>query len=122
MVGGSNAVDGGLAPDLLQLIEAACGLDFKMARAGAHYRLFYFNPSETLYRQLRRRRFGMNMDSSIMKDATPFSENEGPPAATIVDMVVSPGIIKIGAGSGSEFSVSSVLVKSQVICAEKPVE
>lgn len=117
-----NAVSDALARDLLQLVEVACELDFKMARAGAHYRLFIFDQSKPLPQQLLQRRFGMGMDASIMEDTTPSSTKEPLSPGNIVEMVVSPGIIKTGAGSGSEFEISSILVKSKVICAEKLVE
>ena len=93
-----------------------------MARAGAHYRLFLFDQSKLLYQQLQQGRFGMNIDASIMEDTTPSSAKEPPLPRTIIDIVVSPGIIKTGAGFRSEFGISSVLVKSRVMCSQKPLE
>ncbi|KAK4159911.1 hypothetical protein QBC43DRAFT_293530 [Cladorrhinum sp. PSN259] len=98
--------------DLLGIASAACDLDFKMAKSNAQYLVFMYSRLDTSPNPPVCPKYGMKFDSENMQDT--FSAGMEW-RNRIVDVVRSPGIIKIGTGLGSEYGVATILVKRRTV-------
>ncbi|KAK4227812.1 hypothetical protein QBC38DRAFT_477032 [Podospora fimiseda] len=104
----------GPAPELRKIVKAACDLDFEMAKSNAQYLVCMYSERDTSPKPPSCQKYGMEFDSTNMEDT--FASVGMNWRNRRVDIVRSPGIIKIGTGLGSEYGVATVLVKRKVIC------
>ncbi|KAK4227809.1 hypothetical protein QBC38DRAFT_477028 [Podospora fimiseda] len=97
--------------DILDVITAACKLDFQMTKASAYYDIFMQNDRASA-------KFGMPFDSNTMEDSSSSDSGESRPGGCVVGLVRTPSIVKIGTGLGAEFGITTVLMKRKVICLQ----
>jgi hypothetical protein len=109
-------IDGsGVEKELSKIVSAACDLDFKLAKSNAGFYVFMYHPQDTSPKPKKCKLYDMALDEANMEDVYYSGTSRGSLACK-VDLVLSPGVIKIGSGVGSEYGTSTVLVKRRVMC------
>ncbi|KAK3315442.1 hypothetical protein B0H66DRAFT_565371 [Apodospora peruviana] len=111
----SNVEEGSVERELMKVVTTACGLDFTMAKSNASYTVFMYDVRDTSPKPPPCKLHGMPFDSENMED-TYYPGAQPWNLRSRVDVVRSPGIIKIGSGLGSEYGKPTVLVKRKVLC------
>lgn len=114
----ANAAQG-LSKDLLKVVSSACELDFKMAKSNAQYIVFMYSERDTSPNPPTLPKYGMPFDLENMEET--FCTEEADRTNRTIDIIRSPGIIKIGTGLGSEYGVATILVKRRVVCLPQSI-
>lgn len=109
-------IEGGcVEKDLLGVASYACELDFKLAKSNARYMVFMYDAYDTSPHPRPCKLHGMEFDPENMVDVYYTGSTKGS-LSRKVDLVLSPGVVKIGSGVGSEYGTSTVMIKRKVLC------
>lgn len=110
-----EASDGAKAvKDFHAIIAAATKLDIQLRQSKAHYRCFHHTttpPKKPDY-------FGYSFDPNTMEQGNfgPRMDQSRPDSLPVVDLVLSPGLIKSGNADGKNYLSERVSVKMEVLC------
>lgn len=113
-VSASNAVDEDILTDAEEIMVAAIGMDKSIRMSRAQYTLIFSTSGSFQQPPM----FGFTFDSNFMEyksdfaGTSPLNENNEP----LVDLVVSPGLLKLGDTDGRNYQSHKVLAMMGVVC------
>ncbi|KAK4233973.1 hypothetical protein C8A03DRAFT_19048 [Achaetomium macrosporum] len=113
LIGPQDPMHENLRQDALRIVHKAAKLDriFRLSRAYYHVfitrlKLPFVEPQS----------FGFQFDPETMELNSDISLSDQGKAGSVVDLAVSPGILKVGNSDGANYGSERVLAKLQVLC------
>ncbi|KAK3939512.1 hypothetical protein QBC46DRAFT_242012, partial [Diplogelasinospora grovesii] len=101
--------------DILDIVEAAAELDFSLRLSKASFRVFFTHVKPPL----TQKNFGFSFDPETMdcREVIPgYNSVTTLGRRQIVDLIVSPGLLKAGNSDGNHYDEERVLVKLSAVC------
>jgi len=102
---------------LRELVEKAAYLDAELSRSRACYWIYMHQPDEMSAKQDQpksRPKYGFPFNSDYMADESTDSTSRA--KRGLVNLVISPTVLKVGDSRGENYDVGLVLLTARVIC------
>ncbi|KAK7748772.1 hypothetical protein SLS53_000796 [Cytospora paraplurivora] len=104
---------GNAIEDSMEIFDDARSLDTTLRTLKADFAL-NFSPANPATQILRR--FGFHFDDAFMKNYFRNPGNAGVGPAAVVDLVISPALIKQGNNDGADYLTTNCCIKGEVVC------
>ncbi|KAJ4401975.1 hypothetical protein N0V85_005399 [Neurospora sp. IMI 360204] len=100
--------------DAFDIIDAAAKVDLEFRLSKAYYTAFFFNTTPPYHPQF----FGYAFDATRMEQTStgPKILQSQEAHHHLVDLAISPGLVKAGNADGTNYHAARVLVKMEVCC------